>query len=220
MTRAALALLFAELALAACRDDEGADPARVASLSASLERFDGELAEVEQRVNALSKEWRALAEGYEKITATYQAARRAYADAGQTASAASATFQSASGQWRAAQRRWELYREIIELAVAADQRGGASERGVRCNAMSTAAFRKLLLARGVDLVGKDIDHIVPRALGGADDPANYQVLDSSVNRSLGKTWNVEKCLMAGRRECKQAVAISSRCGAYRGGGFW
>ena len=52
-----------------------------------------------------------------------------------------------------------------------------------------------MTAAGVNLVGKDIDHIIPKSLGGADHPSNYQVLDSSLNRSLGATWNREKCQM-------------------------
>lgn len=218
MTRAALVL---GLVLAACRGDGGADPDRVAALTAAVDQLDGDLSQTEQRARALSAAWSRLAEGYDKLAAAYRAARQTYDEAQRTAGATSTTFRSASEDWNAARVRWELYGEIVMLAVQMDRGGASGRKGhVDCNPMSTAAFRKLLLGRGIDLTGKDIDHIVPRALGGADDSANYQVLDSSVNRSLGKTWNVEKCLMAGRRQCKEAVAVSSRCGSYRGAGFW
>lgn len=51
--------------------------------------------------------------------------------------------------------------------------------------MSTRMFRTRLRAEGISIDGKDIDHAWPRALGGADHPLNDQLLDSSVNRSLG-----------------------------------
>jgi hypothetical protein len=37
----------------------------------------------------------------------------------------------------------------------------------------------------VPLDGLDVDHAWPRALGGVDHPLNCQLLDSSLNRSLG-----------------------------------
>ena len=40
-------------------------------------------------------------------------------------------------------------------------------------------------AEGTSLDGLDVDHVWPRALGGADHWLNYQLLDSSLNRSLG-----------------------------------
>jgi hypothetical protein len=85
--------------------------------------------------------------------------------------------------------------------------------------MSTAAYRALLTARGIDLTGKDIDHIVPRSLGGADNPGNYQVLSASENRSLGATWNEAKCTSVGEARCARAVATSHECGTLRGIGF-
>lgn len=206
--------------VAACRDADSADQERVAALSKAVDRFDGDLVETEQQVASLSEAWSRLAEGYTRVAVTYRAARQTYEAARAAAGVSRTTFESASESWKAAQLRWELYREIVLIAVQMDRSGASSGRGATCNPMSTAAFRRLLIAQGFDLAGKDIDHIVPRALGGADDPANYQVLDSSLNRSLGKTWNAEKCLMAGRRQCREAVAVSSRCGAYQGAGFW
>lgn len=62
----------------------------------------------------------------------------------------------------------------------------AGAPGAPCEGhMSTAAYRRQLCAEGVPLAGRDIDHVFPRALGGADTIDNYQLLPSSVNRSLG-----------------------------------
>jgi len=49
--------------------------------------------------------------------------------------------------------------------------------------MSTHSFRTELTEKGINLTGKDIDHIVPKNLGGIDHPLNYQVVDSSLNSS-------------------------------------
>lgn len=51
--------------------------------------------------------------------------------------------------------------------------------------MSTAAYRKMLRKKGIDLDGLDADHGLPKSLGGADHPLNYRMIDSSLNRSLG-----------------------------------
>ena len=85
--------------------------------------------------------------------------------------------------------------------------------------MSTAAYRALLTGQGVNLAGVDVDHIVPRSLGGADNPANYQLLPSSINRSLGATWNEDKCLGVGTERCARAITASRECGTLRGTGF-
>lgn len=52
-------------------------------------------------------------------------------------------------------------------------------------AMRTSEYRRELRARGVDLTDRDVDHVLPHSLGGANHPANYQVLSSHTNRSLG-----------------------------------
>jgi len=69
---------------------------------------------------------------------------------------------------------------VVMIALTAGAAGGPCE-----GHMSTAAYRRQLRAQGVPLAGRDVDHVFPRALGGADTIDNYQLLPSSVNRSLG-----------------------------------
>lgn len=111
---------------------------------------------------------------------------------------------------------------VIKAAIQLEKSRGGDRPdhrvGDSCEPISIAAYRRKLGAIGVDLAGKDIDHIVPRSIGGFDGPANYQVLDSSLNRSLGATWDIPKCAMAGEK-CAGAIAISAKCGTYRGGFF-
>jgi hypothetical protein len=89
---------------------------------------------------------------------------------------------------------------------------------VSCDKVSTAQYRAVLTSAGYNLAGMDVDHIVPRSLGGADNPANYQLLPSSVNRSLGAAWDRSKCEMVGP-QCAKAVAVSRACGWFRGSVF-
>ena len=134
----------------------------------------------------------------------------------------------ATGDFEAAKKRWEYFQTLVILAAAVDANnleeyrkltGVRDVSSLRCeDGMSTAAFRRLLASKGVNLVGKDIDHIVPRSLGGADHPANYQILSSSKNRSLGNAWNATKCADAGAK-CAGAIAVSRRCGGYTGTGY-
>ena len=47
---------------------------------------------------------------------------------------------------------------------------------------SRPAFRTFLQQRGMVLRDQDISHIISAAYKGADDPANYTVFGSDVNR--------------------------------------
>lgn len=158
---------------------------------------------------------------FEKATMKYEASQKLTATS-------QATSQKAVDEFAKAEQKWRYYQVLVELAAAVDAanlekfRAATKSQGVkslRCeDGMSTSAFRRQLATEGVDIQGKDIDHIVPRSLGGADHPANYQLLSSSLNRSLGNQWGSEKCLAAGA-QCAGAVAISRKCGSYAGSGI-
>lgn len=155
--------------------------------------LDDELRALELDVHKLSADWEELVAGFSQLSARYREPR--------THGAAIAA--------------WAIYRDVLKLAVVVEAMGAA----YRCKRVSTAAYRKQLRAQGIDLDHKDIDHIVPRAHGGVDHPANYQVIDSSLNRSLGKTWDIQKCLMPGRDRCIKAIGVTVKCGTYLGGFF-
>jgi len=87
-----------------------------------------------------------------------------------------------------------------------------------CEQVRTGKYRRGLTKQGLDLTGLEIDHIVPRSLGGADHPANYQVIPMKVNRSLGNTWTPAKCASVGA-QCAIAIAVSYYCGSYAGPAF-
>jgi hypothetical protein len=185
---------------------------------------------VEQEVARLGRSWSGVAATYKTAAARYQRARAALDEARATAGVASEQFAEATAAFQRATEKWEMARELILVAAAIDAanldaaragRAGATQEsqrldGLDCTSVSTAKFRRLLKRKGVDLTGVDIDHIVPRSLGGADHPLNYQLLDSSTNRRIGALWGPEKCDISGWAECARAAEVSSRCGHFSG----
>jgi len=213
MSRVLVTLL---ITVAACGSDAGVDEERVARLRATMAAFESELAFVETQARSLSADWAEVTEGYMRAAQRYRDARHRYDTARASSTSAAGEFQNAAADWDRAAASWRFVQLVIR--IAASMEAERLRTGSRpCVTTSTAAYRRELVARGIDLVGKDIDHIVPRSLGGADHVSNYQVLDSSLNRSLGNRWDVEKCAMTGDERCAQAIAVSAKCGTYRGG---
>ena len=149
---------FAELARA-----ELEDRAEIAALHEQA-------TDLRLRADAVVTVWRASEQDFRQATDAYEAATAA-------GPAVNAQFQAAIADFQHAERRYRLT-VLLVAAVAAS--------GHLCaTTVSTRNLRAQLRADGVDLGGKDIDHIWPRSLGGIDHPLNYQVLDSHLNRSLG-----------------------------------
>jgi hypothetical protein len=219
--RALVLVLVLVLVGHACSDRKPENESRIAALATAVDGFDRELEDMEAQVRALSADFSEIAEAYERVSTRYRLAREHHAAVTAASNQAAAALHQAAEDWNQAAASWRFYRMLLKIAISIDQvRAGTSDearRSFSCETMSTAAYRRVLIAQGFSLLGKDIDHIVPKALGGADHPSNYQVLDSSLNRSLGKTWNIEKCAMAGDERCAEAIAASTKCGTYRGG---
>lgn len=118
-----------------------------------------------------------------------EAATRAYDQAATMYGTASCQFQEAGSSYKVAA---EKYREVTIILITA----AASDlflRGVCGRTVSTRQYRQTLRSQGMNLEGKDIDHIIPRSRGGPDMPWNYNPLDSSINRSLqanGMWWKM------------------------------
>jgi hypothetical protein len=111
----------------------------------------------------------------------FEAAQAAWEAAAESVQASSESLDKASEAYRLAARNYRIASYIVVGAAAMDSVGLS-----QCdNTVSTAAYRRALRAEGLNIDGKDIDHLWPRSLGGADHPWNYQVLDASLNRSLG-----------------------------------
>jgi hypothetical protein len=205
----------------ACSDSKPDTESRIAALATAVNVFDRELEDIEAQVRALSRDYSEIADAYEQVSARYRLARDRHAAVTTVSNQAAAVLHKAAEDWEQVAASWRFYRMVLKLAISIDRvRAGTSDgarRSFSCEPLSRAAYRRMLLTQGISLLGKDIDHIVPKALGGADHPSNYQVLDSSLNRSLGKTWNVEKCAMAGDERCAEAITVSTKCGTYRGG---
>ena len=192
-----------------------------------VERHLGEIERWEQDVQWLAGEATDIVARYEAATGDLRVVEATSAEAIERAAVASRSLLEARQGWEAAQRRWALYQVLVQVAATLDATGIDRSRALAArpsgvpdcaDGMSVAAYRAALIALGADLLGKDIDHIVPRALGGADHPANYRVISSSLNRSLGSSWGADKCASVGER-CRGAVAVSRRCGSYAGPSF-
>ena len=113
-------------------------------------------------------------ENLDNASERFQATSRSYDNA-------SEEYRHATEEYRTAETRYRQVLYTIILAASSD----LFLRGVCGPGVSTHEYRQQLRARGVELEGIDIDHIVARARGGPDRPWNYQPLESSINRSLG-----------------------------------
>lgn len=172
----------------------------------------------------LDERWKLVVGDYNRAASRYRRARAEYGRAAAQYSRSSQEFRAASQTWKDARVRWDLVNNLVVAAASIDAYNLSKASGARevdlgdigCGRVSTAKYRRQLRANGIDLDGLDVDHIVPRKLGGADHPSNYQLLDSSLNRSLGATWNADKCAAAGVKICAAAVAVSKLCGTFAG----
>lgn len=160
----------------------------IADLRASMDQRSADLDEVEADVAALVRGVAAVVDRYDQAI---ESLRRATAEFEQ----ATEQFDEASIEFRAASETFEDVAEGYRVAaIALIVIAGADVVGdAMCgNRMSTQAYRAELRSQGYNLEGLDVDHIIPRSLGGPDNPMNYQLLDSSLNRSLGAGGLLDK----------------------------
>ena len=220
------ALLVLVVAGASC-SQERVDAERVDRLESTAAHYDSALDQTAARAARLGKEWDEVRKGYELAASGYRSSQTSLTEAAAAYGQASDQYIEAAKTAERAASKWRLYQKLIVVTAAVDAANLDAARGTSgvdesldCDAgMSRARFRELLLAQGTLLAGMDVDHIVPKSLGGADHPSNYQLLDSSENRSLGNAWDEAKCQMAGEERCLRAVAVSQKCGSLRGFGF-
>jgi hypothetical protein len=70
---------------------------------------------------------------------------------------------------------------------------------------STTTVRRWLRNDGLDLQGYEVDHIVPRSLGGVDHPHNYALVPRSLNRQWAGNWTAAKRHELGTATVRQAL---------------
>lgn len=132
----------------------------------------------QQRVRALTED---MVQRARSTIATFEHAAQLNREATSRFDAASADYRQAAADYETARQEFVKVATALVAAAASDL-VTSSICGPR---VSTRAYRRQLRREGVDLSGKDIDHIFPRSHGGADQPWNYAPLESSINRSLG-----------------------------------
>ncbi len=162
--------------------------AEIADLQASMDQQSTDLDQVEADAAALVRGVAAVVDRYEdaadrlrRATEEYERATQQFDEASTEFRAAAATFEEVAEGYRVA--------AIALIAIAGADMVGSAMCGHR---MSTQAYRAELRSQGYNLDGLDVDHIIPRSLGGPDNPMNYQLLDSSLNRSLGAGGLLDK----------------------------
>lgn len=201
-----------------------ADPG-VDRLEERMARHEEDVSEVEATANSLNAKWANVTDVYRRASEEHRRTWSLYENAAASFGEASQRAREAAATWERARVKWEIAQILIETAAMLDARNLSrwqaremklDTNDLNCDRVSTQSYRKQLQREGVDLSGLDVDHIVPKSKGGADHPLNYQLLDSSTNRSLGNTWGHEKCVGAGMTRCVAAVAVSRVCGAYGG----
>ena len=215
------------LSLVACSSNQGLHN-EIGDLRRSMDAHGEYLDEVEAAAGALGESWDDVVATYRSAGRNWEEATAARREAREHSDEASVEWRAAEQEYEQAQVEWALARDLVILAAAID--AGNLERfrarGLRnvrtedlrsCSRVSTSSYRSRLRTEGRALGGLDVDHIVPRSLGGADHPLNYQLLPSSVNRSLGASWGFGKCLGVGLARCAGAIVTSIHCGSYQGG---
>ncbi len=182
------------------------DPDRLRRVEAAASTHSQAVDDVTARAARLSIAWDDVRAGFAQATRANLAAQATLMNASETYGAASLQFREATAVATRASARWQLFQQLVIAAALLDAanfdtaRAAAegSANALSCDAgMSTAAFRTVLIAQGVNLTGMDIDHIVPRALGGADNAA--QLPGSPVIREPKPWSNVERGKVYGRR---------------------
>ncbi len=173
--RAVIALVLA-LACGCRHQPSGAD----AQLTALEQRY----AETSQRVDQVAVDLDRLTTSQRQVLATYNAAQTSWSasaallrEAQSQSEAAKRTFDRAAADYEVATRNFRIATLAMVTIAAGSMLCGST--------LKTSQYRTQLRRDGINLQGKDIDHIFPKSRGGIDHPLNYQVLNSSLNRSLG-----------------------------------
>ena len=181
------AVVIAIAMLAACdrasdNDESFQEAARTLDEVERVEQRDQQrISDLSATAALLRSQVRQLTDGWTRINAELGVATAAYERARVIGERARDEFNDASKKYAQAARAFRTVATIIIIAAVSDALGNQ----ICAETTSTHAFRKKLRAEGISLDGLDVDHVWPRALGGADHPLNYQLLDSSLNRSLG-----------------------------------
>jgi hypothetical protein len=78
----------------------------------------------------------------------------------------------------------------------------------RMNRLSTQQVRTVLTGVGVPLDGKQIDHIIPKSVGGLDHPRNYCIVPDELNRAWANNWTADKRAILGHRIIRSACGFA------------
>ena len=189
-----------------------ADSERRVAMAMEVERQQAaQMRELHRNLESTRGEVSRLVEGLRVVEADFLAAEAQYRSAALASEEAAESFEQARWYYEQAEMDYRRIAFVLVVAAGADSLGS----DLCGSTVSTRAYRKQLAQEGIRLDGKDVDHIWPKAHGGADHPWNYQLLPEELNRSLGaslwekfRTWPLETV-----RGWVVSALVTLRCGA-------
>jgi hypothetical protein len=167
---------LAALLLLACANTT--DAQRVAQLHQRYDADDVATARLTRDYASLQQRKRELVEHHAEAERRWHSARDTFEEGRSLDELSKRELTRAAKDFASAERQYR-YATMALVALAA---GSA----ICDTKMTTAKFRRDMASRGLPIDKlEDVDHSFPRSRGGIDHPLNFQVLDRSLNRSLG-----------------------------------
>jgi len=176
--------------------------ARLTGFEDRARRDDETIDALAVRVDAFERDVGRLVALRRRASDELAAAARRFEEVRRIANLSADAYAVARDEYETAARNWRLVTIMILAAATWDYAGHLC--GTR---MTTGDYRRALRRDGIDLEGLDADHGLPRSLGGADHPLNYEMIDSSLNRSLGN--DVLRKLLSHPTHLLQGAAVSA-----------
>ncbi len=206
MTRQLLPTLCSAL-LFGCATSAGTEArtlrAELEAVEATHQSQSERIAQAHEDVRVLRRDVVAVLAKFEEAEEAYRRATEALEEVAESAARSTEAHQRAVAAFREAERNYKIIAATIAIAASLDAVGRAVCGGIQ----STASYRRELASEGLDLSGKDIDHLWPHSKSGVDHRWNYQVIDSSMNRSLGA--DVWRKLMSQHVHVLRGLAVSA-----------
>ncbi|NJK30961.1 MAG: hypothetical protein HC927_00355 [Deltaproteobacteria bacterium] len=187
-----------------------AQAARLDALAASGAEADAAIDDLDERVALLHEQIDRLAMTWEHVERELRLAQQRMSEAARLYGTAAAAYREAKEHYEKAERNWRIVAASLMIAASSDK----AINNICDGKMSRAQVRKYWKKAGIELNGKDADHIWPKSRGGADHILNFQALDSGINRSIGNSlgWKLTTQPLALLRGAAVSALVALRCG--------
>lgn len=200
-----ISVILSVLGLVGCSIAEGSELStdlaqEMAALEQRASGLIGSTDAVEERVNSDAKRVAAVLTTLDQAATAYQAASTVLKQAALLSASSTKQQAQAKAEFENAAQAYRIAAySVVALAMTT-----AAAQTVCATRMSTHEYR---VRNGITDSNTHVDHILPRALGGADHPLNYQPLDAHTNMSCGAGCLPDK-LMGSPLALATGVAVS------------